>query len=614
MYESFFGLLEPAFSISPNPKFFFMSIHHKQALSMLKRGITDSGGFLLFTGEVGTGKTVILRKLLNELPSNIEKAVIYNPKMSLNDILIKICHEFGISVNKDFSKSDLIEALNKYITSLYDLNKRAVIVIDEAQHLPDDCIEEVRLLTNIETDNTKLLQVILVGQPELKEKLAQVHMRQVSQRITGRFHLLPLSLEETDAYVRFRMQAAGCVQIVFSNVAIKELYKVTQGIPRMINVVSDKALNQAYICNSNHVEKEHMKMAIKEALGSDDDLKFSKNNTLKNKQQDRDYNLKRFIPKLIILYILFLGLGSGISYLANSNDEQEKKKLAIEYIKQDRELTDKRKLLYQLVSKQEEINSFNREYARFSADVSNNVFVENAWNNLLSEWGFANNGSSIDSDCKSLVSKGFICFKGKGNIKDLERYNIPVIIHMMDSSLNTFYAVLTKLSDQYATLVINGREWNFYRSYIEQSMEGDIMLIWPLPYGQTSINNNSPKEVQEELSFMLGKYFGNENYIFLGWNKDFESKVKMFQEKHGLTVDGIVGIDTLWALLPYADTGKQLKVNKILVEDKFNELKNIFGDVDIKKMLFLKKNNNPIPKKEKKVFNENISLEDLNFE
>lgn len=622
MYESFFGLNEPAFSISPNPKFFYMSIHHKQALSMLKRGIADSGGFLLFTGEVGTGKTVILRKILNELPDNIEKAVIYNPKMSVNEVLEKICLEFGITIPKYFTKRELVDAISVYITGLHEQGKKAIIVIDEAQHLEDECIEEVRLLTNIETDNTKLLQVILVGQPELKEKLNQVHMRQISQRITGRFHLLPLTLEELDAYVRFRMQAAGCVQIVFSNQAIKELHKASNGIPRIVNVISDKALNQAFEAKSSRVEKEHMKVAISEALGNTDSSSFNKPSLMSEISLVDKFNfLKKYIAQWGIFVCFLLSCSVAGYFIANlcfGISAQTLKDNVIQIIKSDKDFVKRIQFIKEVNGNKELIESFNRELARYKADLSNNTFVESAWGNLLNEWGFANMGSSIEEDCTTLMTKGFKCYRGKGSISDLERYNVPAIIQLMDKKLNTFYVVLIQLSDEYATVLINGREWTFYRSYIEQSMEGDIILIWPLPYGLTNINSNSYPGAQKELAFMLDRFYNKEE-IFTGWNKEFVNRVKDFQSSMGLKVDGIAGVDTLWALLPYADTGRDLFVSNINVDDQYGKIKEIYGNSMYKSInAELSENQDDILNSEEleeqakqKQFNANIEFEDI---
>jgi len=241
MYTSFFGLNEKPFSITPDPRYLFMSERHGEALAHLVYGVTESGGFMQLTGEVGTGKTTLVRTLLlNRMPANADVAVVLNPQLSAREFLVSICEELGITVPEDRgSIKALIDALNHHLLDAHAEGRRTILVVDEAQNLAPDVLEEVRLLTNLETAKQKLLQIILVGQPELRELLARNDLRQLAQRITGRYHLEPLSRDETAAYVEHRLKVAGALGEVFDYGAKREVFRLSQGVPRLVNVMAE---------------------------------------------------------------------------------------------------------------------------------------------------------------------------------------------------------------------------------------------------------------------------------------------------------------------------------------------------------------------------------------
>ena len=564
MYKNFFGLSEAPFSISPNPKFFYLSKHHREALSMLKHGTNESGGFIVFTGEVGTGKTVILRTMMQEIDDSIDLAVIFNPALSLIELLETICHEFHIDFEEGSSKRVLLQKISDFLTEGYKKGRRALLMIDEAQHLSDDSIEQVRLLTNIETDNTKLLQVILVGQPELQQKFRQPHMRQVAQRITARFHLLPLSIYEVDSYVRFRMQSAGCLQVIFNHGAIKELYRVSGGIPRIINVCCDRALLAAYVDHSHFVERRHMVQAVHEVMG-----------TRSFVSSMQEYLLSgRFMgscAKLITGTVLAAVTGLTAGYMVFHKNDAEMKSALIEVLKNDPDIAVFRKSIQKINADRGAIETARREQTRYRTDILNSTFEEETWKKLLREWGFANATGEISRDCDYLSGKGYRCFAGNGNLNELEKYNVPVVLSLLDDKLRPFYAVLLKLNDRYARLLINNREWIVTRDFLNGAMEGSYRLIWPLPNGEDKVNRYSNPAVQTALFDMLNRYENTDTYVFNGYDKTMQNRVKNFQENNGLSPDGMAGIDTLWALLPYAETGHPLYEEYIAEADYHRE-------------------------------------------
>src|SRR5215468_4951823 len=269
MYLSFFGLNEKPFAITPDPRYLYLSERHAEALAHLLYGINEAGGFVQLTGEVGTGKTTIVRSLLAQTPKNAEIALILNPKMTAPEFLLTICEELGIGVPDSATESlkDLVDILSGYLLRAHASGRRVVVVVDEAQNLAPTVLEQVRLLTNLETNTRKLLQIILIGQPELRELLARNELRQLAQRITGRYHLNPLTPAETAAYVRHRLRVAGATSDIFSPAALSEVHRLAAGVPRVINVVCDRALLGAYSTDRHRVTATLVRHAAAEVFG-----------------------------------------------------------------------------------------------------------------------------------------------------------------------------------------------------------------------------------------------------------------------------------------------------------------------------------------------------------
>lgn len=271
MYYKYFGLVESPFSISVNPRYLFMSPRHRDALAHLLYGVGSGGGFILLTGEVGTGKTTINRALLEQLPGNVDLAIVLNPALSAVELLATVCDELAIDYPKEHhSLKDLTDALHRFLLGNHDKGRKTVLMIDEAQHLDFDVLEQIRLLTNLETDSEKLLQIILIGQPELTEKLGRPELRQLNQRITARYNLEALSLEETNAYIRHRLQVAGLPsgRELFAPGVVRAIHKRAQGIPRQINLLCDRALLGAYGRKLDRVNRRHVAAAAEEVFGT----------------------------------------------------------------------------------------------------------------------------------------------------------------------------------------------------------------------------------------------------------------------------------------------------------------------------------------------------------
>jgi general secretion pathway protein A len=268
VYPKYFGLKEPSFSIAPDPHYLFLSEQHREALAHLLYGAGESGGFVLLTGEVGTGKTTVCRAFLEQLPEGVDVALILNPAMTANELLLNICDEFRIPVPAgERSVKLLVDRLNTFLLAAHANGRRPVLLIDEAQNLRPKVMEQVRLLTNLETTKHKLLQIFLVGQPELRQLLEREGLRQINQRITARFHLRPLSLAETTDYIRHRVAVAGVDRPLFTGSAIRRIHQVAGGVPRLVNILCDRALLGACVTRANQVTPGIVAKAAREVIG-----------------------------------------------------------------------------------------------------------------------------------------------------------------------------------------------------------------------------------------------------------------------------------------------------------------------------------------------------------
>ena len=278
MYHSYFGIEEQAFSIAVNPRYMYMSAQHREALAHLLYGV-NSGGFVMLTGEVGTGKTTTIRCLLEQLPANADVAMVMNPAASARDLMCSICDEFGVSYDVDETSIKILtDKLYDFLLRNHSNGRNSIVLIDEAQLLRISTLEQIRLLTNLESNTQKMLQIILVGQPELNELLAKPALRQLSQRITARYHLRPLTVEETGAYIRHRLSVAGMPpgRDPFPANVVKKVHAISGGIPRLINILCDRMLLGAFTQESTEVDKTICQQATEEVLGDPRERAFKR--------------------------------------------------------------------------------------------------------------------------------------------------------------------------------------------------------------------------------------------------------------------------------------------------------------------------------------------------
>ncbi len=271
MYYQYFGLREAPFSIAVNPRYLFMSHRHRDALAHLLYGVGAGGAFIVLTGEVGTGKTTINRALLEQLPEEADIAIVLNPAMDAAELLASVCDELGIAYGREDAASlkALTDRLHRFLLDNHGRGRKTVLLIDEAQHLSFPVLEQIRLLTNLETDSEKLLHIILIGQPELAAMLQRPELRQLNQRVTARYNLEPLSLPETAAYIRHRLQVAGLGPgtELFPPRVVRAIHRHSRGIPRLINLLCDRTLLGAYGREAPRVDRRMLRQALREVTG-----------------------------------------------------------------------------------------------------------------------------------------------------------------------------------------------------------------------------------------------------------------------------------------------------------------------------------------------------------
>src|SRR5213593_4226819 len=269
MYAQYFGLSERPFSLAPDPRYLYLSDVHREALAHLLYGIGEGGSFVVLTGEVGTGKTIVCRALLEQLPVDVDVAMIFNPRLTSVEMVGLVCDELQIPYPAGTtSLKILVDALSRALLDAHARGRRTVLIIDEAQNLSSRVLEEIRLLTNLETTKEKLLQVILIGQPELAELLARRNLRQLSQRVTARYHLRSFNEEESQRYVAHRMEIAGQRQPIFTKQAVRAAHRLSRGIPRLLNTICDRALLGAYATGQTRVKEAVVRRAAREVLGA----------------------------------------------------------------------------------------------------------------------------------------------------------------------------------------------------------------------------------------------------------------------------------------------------------------------------------------------------------
>jgi general secretion pathway protein A len=525
MYLTFFGLNEKPFAITPDPRYLYLSERHAEALAHLLYGITEAGGFVQLTGEVGTGKTTIVRSLLAQTPKNAEIALILNPKMTAPEFLLTICEELGIGVPDSAlgSLKDLVDILSRYLLRAHAAGKRVVLVVDEAQNLSPDVLEQVRLLTNLETNTQKLLQIILIGQPELRELLARNELRQLAQRITGRYHLSPLSPDETAAYVRHRLRVAGATTDIFTPGALNSVYRLSQGVPRVINVICDRALLGAYSLDRHHVTAALVRNAAAEVFG------------------------RRFAPHwlpwaatagiAVVLTAITVALWNFQPWSAHPRGT------AVARAKDGN--GDAVMVATAAVRPPPTAPHLSDLLTQHAAETD----TDSAFGKLFGLWGAKYQANGTDP-CTQAMAAGLACINERGSFGQLRLYNHPAILMLSDSAGGSHQVVLTALDDEQARLDLDGTR-DVGIGELSHYWLGDFVMLWrpassPVKALSTGMRGEQVRWLRQSLQRLRGLH--SDAPVSDVFDADLSAQVREFQRQHQLTVDGIAGVQTQIAL------------------------------------------------------------------
>jgi general secretion pathway protein A len=519
MYQSYFGLAEAPFSIAPAPRFLYMSQRHQEALAHLLYGVRGGGGFVLLTGEVGAGKTTICRCLLEQIPESCDVAYIFNPKLTVAELLSTICIEFGITYPADNTSIKVfIDCINAHLLEAHANGRQAVLIIDEAQNLAADVLEQMRLLTNLETNERKLLQIILIGQPELAAMLERPELKQLAQRIVARYHLGPMTRQEVGAYVRHRLEVAGTQRQLFPPALMNRLHRLSGGVPRIINVLCDRALLGTYVQGKDRVDRKTLAQAEREVLQT-------------------PTSLRRRTKRIYIAGML--GLLVGIAALAMLYQPQTATKSA--------------PLTQGQSTSPPGTNKPLQEAPALSAAASTSPGEHAAYAALFKAWG----ASYRDGDpCPQAEKQGLRCRSGHGSLAELRLLNRPAVLTLHDSQGRTMHAILSKLDAQRATLILDEKTMPLSVNALEAQWPGDYTLFWrpPSDIKETLRPGDSGPGIawlQAQLARIDGRSPARAKTAL--FDATLTERVKKFQHQHGLNPDGNVGPKTLILLVNESD-------------------------------------------------------------
>ncbi len=531
MYTSFFGLTEKPFAITPDPRYLYLSERHAEALAHLLYGINESGGFIQLTGEVGTGKTTVVRTLLSRVPHHADVAVILNPRVTPVEFLLTICEELGLGIaeaDRD-SVKQMVDALNRRLLNAHAEGRRIIVLVDEAQNLSIDVLEQVRLLTNLETPTQKLLQIILIGQPELRELLDRTDLRQLAQRITGRYHLKPLSREETKGYVRHRLRVAGATEEIFTPGALLELHRLSQGIPRVINVACDRALLGAYTQETKKITASLVRQAAGEVYG------------------------RRFFPSwlgwvvgslgiVVLAGTLFLGWQFWRHQSPVLSASRAIKTAAVPHaaapkpsaIPAPAAAPAATPPVPRLVS----VNALLQANEANTTDAA-------AYRRLLALWGTA---LADDRDpCGQAAKAGLACLDQRGSWTQVRILNRPAILTLTDDRGQRHRVVLSSLDEKTATLNLGEHNEKVSIDDLSRDWFGEFTVVWKPKTSRTRLlslgmQGDEVRWLRRSLNALGGVASDPEHADV--YDQELAIAVQNFQREHRLNVDGIAGVQT----------------------------------------------------------------------
>jgi len=464
MYTHFFNLKQSPFSIAPDPRYLFMSERHREALAHLLFGIGSGGGFVLLTGEIGAGKTTVCRCFMEQIPENCKLGYIFNPKLSVEELLLSICDEFGIALPPQgagaVSVKGYVDAINAYLLASHAQAKNNVLIIDEAQNLSAEVLEQLRLLTNLETSERKLLQIILIGQPELRTMLARPELEQLAQRVIARYHLGSLSEAETGTYIEHRLAVAGATAIApFPRRLMGLVHRLTKGVPRRINLLCDRALLGAYVENQPQVTRTILRKAAAEVFAGPDAPAGG---------QGAWFGAGARWP------LVAAGVAGGV--LVSALAWQLASRDARPVVAQAQAAVAAPAARVPAAAPPVPAQPGNAAAMPAASAQPGNVA---ALRQLAGMWGLA----LVDGDpCATAARANLRCLQVKGGLDELRQLDRPAMLRLHDDPVAANYVLLTALDDKQATIVApGGKPQTVGLAALSARLDGEITTFWRAP-------------------------------------------------------------------------------------------------------------------------------------
>ncbi|WP_342632400.1 AAA family ATPase [Marinobacter alkaliphilus] len=544
MYYDFFGFREPPFSIAPDPRYLYLSDRHKEALAHLMYGVQGQGGFIVITGEVGTGKTTVCRCFIENVPEHVDIALILNPRLSARELLSSICDELEIDHAPEATIKQLVDGINQDLLKAHAAGRHKVLIIDEAQNLSADVLEQLRLLTNLETAEKKLLQIVLLGQPELQDMLALPELRQLNQRVTARYHLDAIEQADLPAYLRYRLSVAGLRGDIFSPAAVRKLYRQSQGIPRLINLISDRALLGAYAEGEHQITADHIQQAAREVHG---------NSRLKTSAGGRDVTraghlllLSASILVAIIGTIWLFQLPVTEQTLA---DDLEAPAISGVIERVGEPVVAEPELEPDTAAPNtppapEEPGVTSFDFERHTQSLTE------AFGQLFGVWGEEYDARQFPVACDYARSVRLGCLERQGSRRSLEFLDRPAILHLRNGRGDTGFVVLRSLEGDTASIELAGETREIPFRQLEQYWYGDFRVLWRMPEymsgdGFFAGTSGAQLWMGARMMELADRISPNQAESARVKRLTTEEQVRWYQEAKGLTVDGIAGPMTI---------------------------------------------------------------------
>ena len=542
MYAQFFGLKQEPFSIAPDPRYLFMSERHREALAHLLYGVGGGGGFVLLTGEIGAGKTTVCRAFLEQIPKRCNVAYIFNPKLTVPELLKSVCDEFHIPYPDHgpglMTVKDYLDPLNAFLLRTHAVGQNNVLIIDEAQNLSADVLEQLRLLTNLETSERKLLQIVLIGQPELRDMLARPELEQLAQRVIARYHLGALTESETAHYIRHRLTVAGLNRpLPFDRPARKRVHELSRGVPRRINLLCDRALLGAYAEGKARVDSHIVDQAATEVFGK------PKHALLPSGRLGLAAIGLAGLLAGAALFAALSGVLTGAGQPAGVAAVAQPAALAASAAAS----------AASAAAVAASAPASSPALALLSAADLKSAFKtvihdeREAWRELAPAWKL----DLPDPDpCAAAQRQQVLCFKSGSTLALIRQLGRPGILTLQGDNEKPVYAVLAGLTAQAATLRMGGVSQTVSLVSLAQLWRGDFATLWRAPEGYRSVvTDGSAGPLVDQLAAQLAKLQGEPapapNQRF---DAALRSRVFAFQLAQGLKPDGIAGPTTFMQL------------------------------------------------------------------